>query len=158
VRDVRDDPRFARLRRPRAEEKLDLAAQSKEVLASLREDLRRVVDAPGNACEIGQAIGRSAIDGVAPTGASGLHCHRLYWLWSTLAGRAEDPARRDQADVAMRRAAREWLELPEYETAWRAYFDRWLHEELGVRRDSYLPVVRPGVGLVSPEEDEHSRI
>lgn len=57
------------------------------------------------------------------------------WLWllwaalGTACASGSCPTAQDQE--IMRRAAREWLELEDEETQWRAYFDRWLKELLG---------------------------
>ena len=59
----------------------------------------------------------------------------LWLLWGALTDRIErKPAETEQAESAMRRAAREWLSLPDSLEAQRAYFDRWLYEEMGYER------------------------
>ena len=56
-------------------------------------------------------------------------------LWGALTDWVEvKPAETEQAESAMRRAAREWLSLPDTAEAQRAYFDRWLFEEVGYER------------------------
>src|SRR5262249_7298873 len=59
----------------------------------------------------------------------------LWLLWGALTDWAEaKPEEADSAESAMRRAAQEWLALPDNSEAQRAYFDRWLYEEMGYER------------------------
>jgi hypothetical protein len=59
----------------------------------------------------------------------------LWLLWGALTDWVEvKPAETREAESAMRRAAREWLALPDDVDAQRAYFDRWLYEEVGYER------------------------
>lgn len=75
-----------------------------------------------------------AMGSVGP-GTDGEHCHALWLVWGALTDWVEvKPDEEVAAQAAMRRAAAEWLDAREDETAWRAYFDRWLYEELGYER------------------------
>ncbi|WP_143536963.1 hypothetical protein [Rubricoccus marinus] len=58
------------------------------------------------------------------------------WLiWGALTDRVEvRPEETEQAYEAIRRAAREWLLLPDDPSAQEAYFQRWVYEELGYER------------------------
>lgn len=59
----------------------------------------------------------------------------LWLLWGALTDWVEvNPNEAAQAEAAMRRAAQEWLSLPDDAGARRAYFDRWLYEEMGYGR------------------------
>jgi hypothetical protein len=59
----------------------------------------------------------------------------IWLLWGALTDWAEvKPAEADQAESAMRRAAEEWLALPNNPEAQRAYFERWLYDEMGIER------------------------
>jgi hypothetical protein len=59
----------------------------------------------------------------------------LWLLWGALTDWVEvKPEEADQAESAMRRAAHEWLALPDNAEAQRAYFDRWLYDEMGYER------------------------
>jgi hypothetical protein len=59
----------------------------------------------------------------------------LWLLWGSLTDWVEvKAAETDQAESAMRRAAQEWLALTDNAEAQRAYFDRWLYEEMGYER------------------------
>lgn len=59
----------------------------------------------------------------------------LWLIWGALTDWVENkPAEAEQAEAAMIRAAQEWLSLPEDSQAQRAYFDRWLYDELGYER------------------------
>lgn len=56
-------------------------------------------------------------------------------LWGALTDWWEvKPAEAERAESAMRRAAREWLSLPDDAEARRQYFERWLYQELGSER------------------------
>ena len=62
----------------------------------------------------------------------------LWLMWGALTDWVEQrPAEAEQAESAMVRAAREWLVLPESGEAQRAYFDRWLYDELGYERPEH---------------------
>ena len=59
----------------------------------------------------------------------------LWLIWGELTDWVEErPAETEQAESAMVRAAEEWLSLSESEEHRRAYFDRWLYDELGYER------------------------
>lgn len=59
----------------------------------------------------------------------------LWLLWGALTDWVEvKPDETEQAESAMRRAAQEWLSLPDNVEAQRTYFDRWLYEEMGYDR------------------------
>ena len=61
--------------------------------------------------------------------------HALWLLWGSLTDWVENkPAETAEAEAAMRRAAREWLELPDDEASWRPFFDRWIYDEMGYER------------------------
>ncbi len=57
-------------------------------------------------------------------------------LWGALTDWTElKPDEADQAEAAMRRAAREWLALDQMDSgAIQRYFDRWLHDICGYER------------------------
>lgn len=64
----------------------------------------------------------------------------LWLMWGALTDWVEQrPAETEQAVSAMARAALEWLSLPENGEIQRAYFDRWLYDELGYERPSVAP-------------------
>lgn len=57
----------------------------------------------------------------------------MWLLWGALTDWVEvKPDEESGANGAMRRAAREWLELPRDSGSTREFFDRWL-DELGCR-------------------------
>ena len=65
--------------------------------------------------------------------------HEVMWpmwlLWGALTDWIEvKPEETAQAEAAMRRAAQEWLATPDEVEAQRAYFERWLYEEMGIER------------------------
>jgi hypothetical protein len=58
--------------------------------------------------------------------------HALSLVWGSLTDWIENkPQETAQAEAEMRRAAREWLAVPDDEAALRAYFDRWVYDEMG---------------------------
>ena len=62
----------------------------------------------------------------------------LWLIWGALTDWVEQrPAETEQAESAMARAAQEWLSLPENADGQRAYFDRWLYDELGYERPQH---------------------
>jgi len=62
----------------------------------------------------------------------------LWLIWGALTDWVEQkPAEAEQAESSMIRAAEEWLSLPESAEAQRAYFDRWLYDELGDERPQH---------------------
>ena len=62
--------------------------------------------------------------------------HEVTWLlWGALTDRVEaKPEESRQAEDAMRRAAQEWLSLTDNVEGQRAYFERWLYQEMGYKR------------------------
>lgn len=62
----------------------------------------------------------------------------LWLIWGALTDWVEQkPAEAEQAESSMIRAAQDWLSLPETDEAQRAYFDRWLYDELGYERPQH---------------------
>jgi len=80
--------------------------------------------------------------------ALGRHGHPWPWiwlLWAALGERHEGgPFAARQVEEQMRLAAREWLALESEETAWRAYFHRWLQAVPGPQRMMGLPSTHSG--------------
>ena len=62
--------------------------------------------------------------------------HALWLIWGALTDWVENkPGEAGQAESEMRRAAAEWLAVPDDDEAlWRPFFDRWVYEELGYAR------------------------
>jgi hypothetical protein len=59
----------------------------------------------------------------------------MWLLWGALTDWIEvKPEETPQAEAAMRRAAQEWLAVPDETEAQRAYFERWLYQEMGYER------------------------
>jgi hypothetical protein len=66
--------------------------------------------------------------------------HPMWLLWGALTDWVEvKPDETAEAESAMRRAAQEWLSLPDDIDAQRAYFDRWLYHEMGYERPTSKP-------------------
>jgi hypothetical protein len=61
-----------------------------------------------------------------------------FWLmWGALTDWAEEEGEGIlEAEEAMLRAAKEWLELENNEEQREAYFQRWLYDELGYKREN----------------------
>jgi hypothetical protein len=135
VRDLRKDPRYKSIRRPTAAEAEEMRALGEQALPGLRTLADDLVAGRGAPYEVGTALHRTAMGGVGPVGLECAQCHRLWLLWGGLTDWVETrPAERQAAEEAMRRAAREWLEVVDDESAWRPYFDRWLDTELNSAR------------------------
>ena len=61
----------------------------------------------------------------------------LWFLWGGLTNWAEDdPEGPLEAEKAMLRAAKEWLELEDTKDQQDAYFERWFYDEIGYNRKS----------------------
>lgn len=72
----------------------------------------------------------------------------LWLLWGALTDWVEvKPEETDQAESAMRRAASEWLALPDNSEAQHTYFDKWLYDEMGYERPSQSKPSRVGRAL-----------
>ena len=72
---------------------------------------------------------------MAHASAAGEIMYPMWLLWGALTDWVElKPAEMAKAEAAMRRAAQEWLTLPDDVEMQRAYFDRWLYEEVGYER------------------------
>lgn len=134
---LRRDPRYQRVRRPSLEAAGPASATSRDALLMLRELARDIVEERGKPYETGRVMWSTAMSAVSPSEPEGAQCHALWLLWGALTDSVErNPAERPSAEEMMRRAAREWLEVVDDESAWRAYFDRWLYDELGYKRPS----------------------
>lgn len=102
-------------------------------LASVENHMRAMLNASTGAYEAGWAIWKLAF-------ANAPRSLDIAWpLWlmgGALTDMAEvDPARQSEAEAMMRRAAREWFDLPAGNVVSRDdYFDRWVHVEMGYER------------------------
>jgi hypothetical protein len=95
-------------------------------------DMRLIVSGGEPPYDAGWRIWGTAMDN-AP--ASKELMWPLWLLWGALTDWVEvRPAETDQAQSAMIRAALEWLALPDNAESQRAYFDRWLYDEVGYER------------------------
>lgn len=107
---------------------------SRDALQELRDSARVLVAMPGSPYDVATSMWRTAMSAVC-SGTEGEQCHGLWLLWGALTDWVErKPSERLVAEDAMRRAANEWLAVVDDEAAWRAYFDRWLYEEIGYPR------------------------
>ena len=98
----------------------------------IEEDMRLIVSALDSPYDAGWRIWGTAMEH-APTSKEMMW--PLWFLWGALTDWVEvSPAESGQAESAMRRAAQEWLSLPDNAEAQRAYFDRWLYDEIGYER------------------------
>jgi hypothetical protein len=91
---------------------------------------------------VGRAIHTAAMSGIAGSDLDERQreiidqLHALWLIWGSLTDWVESkPAEAEQAEAEMRRAAAEWLAVPDDEEAlWRPFFDRWVYEEMGYAR------------------------
>ncbi len=105
-----------------------------EALATVRLDAELVAGS-ADPYEIGRHIHSAAMSAASGDNADAEHCWGLWLLWGALTDWVEQkPDERPKAVESMRRAAKEWLDLPDEESAWRRYFDRWLYSEMGMER------------------------
>jgi hypothetical protein len=78
-------------------------------------------------------LGMVSVSAEGPIGEWG-HCTWLIWgsLTDGIDGPPHTPELKARATDGMRRAAREWLDLPPHDDdARRSYLDRWVYEECG---------------------------
>ena len=101
---------------------------------SIQQCMRTLASNADSPYETGLAIWRTAMD---HTPSLPDEMHPLWLIWGALTDWVETrPQEREQAEEAMRRAAREWLSLDLNDaTAKAAYLDRWVYEELGYERE-----------------------
>ena len=92
--------------------------------------MRKIVDGEDSAFDSGWRIWGEAFNHVDKSPDI---LWPMWLLWGALTDWVEvKPDEVDQANAAMRRAAREWLRLPRDSDSIRQFFDRWL-DELGCR-------------------------
>jgi len=117
-------------------------AEAEQALARLR-DLAAALPTSDAPYEIARNIHFGAMAGIPGTWEEldehqkrlNDQLHALWLLWGSLTDWVENkPRETSEAEQAMRRAAGEWLPVVDDETAWRAYFDRWLYDEMGYAR------------------------
>jgi hypothetical protein len=115
-----------------------------EALAAVRAAAEELVaDSPGP-YEIGRDIHSVAMLAASGDSPEAEHCWALWLLWGALTDWVErKPDERPEAEESMRRAANEWLELSDGESAWRRYFDHWLYSEMGLERPKDAPAAPP---------------
>ncbi len=105
-----------------------------KALAAVRLDAELVAGCP-DPYEIGRNIHSAAMSAASGDSPDAEQCWALWLLWGALTDWVEQrPDERSEAVKLMRRAAKEWLELPDEEPAWRRYFDHWLYSEMGMER------------------------
>ena len=110
---------------------------SRDALPVLRHLAGDIVEERGTPYETGRVIWSTAMSAVTASEPEGSQCHALWLLWGALTDWVErKPAERAVAEEAMRRAAREWLDVVDDPPAWRAYFDHWLYDEMRYVRPS----------------------
>jgi hypothetical protein len=135
MRDLRKDPRYQNIRRPTAEEAEVLRQRSAAALPVLRDLATSIASGAEPPYETGMKMWETAMGAVGPKGPEGAQCHGLWLLWGALTDWVQlHSDERDAAERVMRRAAGEWLEVPDEEAAIDAYFARWLQSELPQER------------------------
>jgi hypothetical protein len=111
-----------------------------ESLTAIRSEADALVSGTAEPYAAGRHIQFTAMAASGGDSLDGEHCWALWLLWGALTDWVEQkPGERPKAEEAMRRAAKEWLELPDGEPAWRRYFDYWLYSELGLERPKDAP-------------------
>lgn len=105
-----------------------------EGLRRIQADMSTIVAADGDPYDAARRIWGEAM-GAAPESRDIMW--PLWLLWGALTDWVETkPDGEGAAHEAMRRAAAEWLALPEETGARMAYFERWLYDEIGYERKS----------------------
>jgi hypothetical protein len=116
-----------------------------EALAAMRVDAEELVASSRDPYETGRRIHSKAMSAASGDSPDAEHCWALWLLWGALTDWVErKPDERPEAAQSMRRAAKEWLELPNGESGWRRYFDHWLYSEMGLERPKDAPATPPG--------------
>lgn len=134
----------------------DSEAESRAALGEARQHASALVDGLVQPYEAGRAIWAAGLGGTGSC-RDGSHCSALWLLWGSLTDWVENkPAEAAEAEVTMRRAAAEWLEVADNEIRWRQYFERWLYDEMGYERESpqtvYVELLEEGVEVWRPVE------
>lgn len=115
-----------------------------ESLVRIRARVQELVGGFADPYEAGRDIWATAMAASGGDSLDGEHCWALWLLWGALTDWVEQkPGEKLKAEETMRRAAKEWLELPDGEPAWRRYFDHWLYSEMGLERPKDAPAA-PG--------------
>jgi hypothetical protein len=105
-----------------------------DALARIEADLGAVASGHGDPYDAARRIWSEAMR-AAPDSHDVMR--PLWLLWGALTDWVEGrPEQAAAAHESMRRAAREWLTLPQGVSSREAYFERWLYEEVGYQRPS----------------------
>lgn len=112
-----------------------------EALADIRVRGQELVDGSAIPYEAGRDIHSAAMSAAGGDSPEAEHCWALWLLWGALTDWVElKPNEKAEAEDSMRRAAQQWLELPDGdEPAWRNYFDHWLYSEMEMERPKDAP-------------------
>jgi hypothetical protein len=142
----------ARLRQPEPEEVEALKERSRESRPTLNAYIDQIAQGQGDPYSLAFDLYRAAMSSVAPEGRDGAQAYGLYMLFGALTDWVENkPAERPEAEAAMQRAAKDWIAVRDAdEPEWRAYFDRWLYDEMGYKRGGRARVAARGIGDVTP--------
>ena len=109
----------------------------KEALLRIEADLREIATSEHSVYDAGWRVYSEAL-GHADKSRDILW--PLWLMWGALTDWLENrPHEANEAEAAMRRAAREWLSLANDQSARDAYFERWLYDELGYERARHVP-------------------
>jgi Protein of unknown function (DUF2510) len=120
---------------------MDAASTGEDQLARLRELAGALIDSD-SPYDIGREIHFGAMGAISDDGEVDGRARlvndsvqALWLVWGSLTDWVENkPHETAQAETEMRRAAREWLALPDDEPNVRAYFDRWVYDEMEYAR------------------------
>lgn len=106
-----------------------------EALATVRVQAEELAVGTVSPYAAGREIHSTAMSAANGDSPDAEQCWALWLLWGALTDWVElKPDEQSQAEESMRRAAKEWLQLPDGELAWRRYFDHWLYSEMGMKR------------------------
>jgi hypothetical protein len=132
VRDYQSPP-------PTREEIETARIKSRACLDTIRIHARDLADGRVAPYAAGREIWSTAMAGGTGPSPEGDYCEGLWMLWGALTDWVENkPEEEAQAEEAMRRAARQWLDVGDDARGRHQYLVRWLYEEMGYERPDHL--------------------
>ena len=103
-------------------------------LLEMEQQMRLMLEGKVKPYDAGWLIWKSSMSNMANSSEI---MHPLWLIWGALTDWVEvRPLEEKEAEATMLRAAKEWLSLEPSNTESRtAYFDRWVYEEMGYKRE-----------------------
>lgn len=103
-------------------------------LLEMEQQMRLMLEGKVKPYDAGRLIWRAAMSNMT---SSSEIMHPLWLIWGALTDWVEvHPSEEKEAEATMLRASKEWLSLESADAESRtAYFDRWVYEEMGYKRE-----------------------